>query len=233
MNREHTNGVRQEPDVPRQQIVRMKVIRGTARPDPADPTNPDANEPTKVAICKLWDGVNTGQQEIPVLCGAVRKTNDEIFATRPAGGTGATNPETATTPGDESTEMPVIWREIFVADTFYRLQITGYAPIVGQVNKWRYSWGAVKLVRYNQWVAADTPQDTDILSGVPAYNTCEANNSSAGWQGNSVNVDNLPPGVNIEPIQGNPVVRAWVETNCDGQPELYFTVPNAITINCA
>jgi hypothetical protein len=231
-DRQHTNqGHRPEVDIPRLQIVRAIVARGTTRPNPDDVAHP---VPVKVAIVHLWDGINQGVDDIPVSTSQVRKPGDVIFIFRPSGGTGQTNPETASPPEDESTEYPVIWKEIFVEDKKYTIQITGNAVITGQTNKWEYAWTFVRPQRKNSWAAPTdtTEQDTDIISGVKAYNTCEANNSGAGWQGNSVNIDLLPPDINILPVQGNPVVRAWVETNCDGNPELYFSYENAITIDC-
>jgi hypothetical protein len=234
--RDNTHGDdnhRPEVEAQRAQIVRFRVERGTSRPDPEDPTNPDANIPARVAICRLWDGINKGQEDIPVATGAPRKLGDEIFATRPLGGTGVTNPESATTPGDPSTEQYVIWKEMFIADTFYRFQVGGFAAIAGKVNKWSYAWLPVKLIRANSWGAADVMDaELEAIASVPAYNTCEANNGPLGVQGNSVDVSLLPAGTNILPIQGNPIVRGWVEVNCDGFPELMFTLPNAITTVC-
>ena len=231
-HREQTNqSHRPEGDKIPLQIRRVKVVRGTTRPNPDDPDRPIR---ARVAICHWWDGINEGTDEIPVATPVPRKADDVIFICRPAGGTGLTNPETATDPDDPSTELPVIWREIFVEDKRYTLQITGYSAITGQTNKWRYSWVFVRPTRNNQWdiPTDESEQDGSDISGIYAYNSCEANNSASGMQGDSVNVDLLPPGVNLLPIQGNPVVPAWVETNCDGDAELYFCVPNSITTDC-
>lgn len=231
-DRENTNrDFRPEDEAVRKQIVRMRVKRGTVRPDPDFPDDPDKVSATLVFICKLWDGLNEGATEIPVAVSEGRLVDDEIFAFRPDGGTNETNPETADTPGDPATEDRVIWREIFVLQRRYWIKITGYTPIADTTNRWQYSWEMQVVNRHGTFKAPELPDDS-ISTGVLAYNSIEANNSFSGWQGNSVNLDVLPPTVNVQPVQGQPVVRAWAETNCDGDPELIFSYENAITNIC-
>lgn len=94
---------RPEPEIPRQQIVRAKVVRVPTRTAP-----PAAN----CAIVKVYDGINLGTTEIPVETAVTRAVDDVIYVYRPAGGTEGTNPETATDTSDPDTEFPLIWREI-------------------------------------------------------------------------------------------------------------------------
>jgi hypothetical protein len=230
MARDDTHNLpRIEPATQRPAVVRMKVVRGTTRPDPDDPLAEP--EVTDVYICHVFDGINEGTDEIPVKCEEGRKPGDIVFAFMPLGGTDATNPETATDPGDPSTELRVIWQELFAAQKKYWIKITGATAITGASNRWVYGWEKVRLVRGGTFAPPQIP-DSSLLTGILAYNSVEANNSGGGIQGNSIDLALLPPGVNILPVQGGPVVRAWVETNCDGDAELIFQYENAITADC-
>lgn len=228
-NRERRN--RAEDEAVRRQVVRFKVVRGTTRPDPDDPDNPDADIPTLVFICHIWDGENEGTLDIPILLSSPAIPGEELYAMRPDGGTSETNPETADPPDDITTEKKVVWREIFVLERRYWIEITSYSEITDVTNRWRYAWARRQLVRNGSWKAPDTAESSGT-TGIYAYNSVEANNSDTGWQGNTANLDALPPSVNVAPVQGNPIVKAWVEVNCDGDPEMIFSYENAITNVC-
>jgi hypothetical protein len=222
---------RPEGITPRLQVWRFKVVRGTSRPDPAEPADESLRTPADCYICHRWDGVNEGTDEYAVKCDEGRLPGDDIYAVQPYGGTDATNPETATTPGDPTTESPVIWREMFVVGRQYWIEITGSEPIAGANNRYTYGWEIRVPNRHGTFKAPAEPE-TSGTTGVPAYNTVEANNSGSGVQGNSADLDVLPVGVSIKPVSGHPVVKAYPIVNCDGDPEMVFSYENALTDIC-
>lgn len=73
----------------------------------------------------------------------------------------------------------------------------------------------------------DEPVQTDMI-----YNTCEANNTASGVQGNSINSATLPAGFSIQPIRGYPVLPARKVTMVNGDPAYLVTYPNAVDGVC-
>lgn len=115
--------------------------------------------------------------------------------------------------------------------TKFKAKITAFTSVAGRTNAWRYSWTEQMLQRDGEYVDPPDPR-TEATTGFFAYNTIEANNGPAGFQGNSVNLDELPGGFGIMAVQGNPVVELEPMINCDGDTEMSFHYENAIGGNC-
>jgi hypothetical protein len=110
-------------------------------------------------------------------------------------------------------------------------KITGYATISGQDNRWRYSWEQQSRTE-DGWMTT-----RNGLSGTTtaawAINSIEANNSNAGVQGNSVDLAaDVPATITIKPVQGNPVVRLYIEIFGDGVYRHTFEYINGIDVEC-
>jgi len=99
-------------------------------------------------------------------------------------------------------------------------KITGSSLISGHANRWTYTVTEQALEKEGRW-----KDKADGYSGA-AYNTIEANNTSSGVQGDGTDVDNLPAGVELQPIGNGAVVRAWRVINCEGAIEVMFAAPN-------
>lgn len=117
------------------------------------------------------------------------------------------------------------------ANGFY-IRVVSSTPIAGAFNRWSYAW--VEQLVNKVGTFKDRPAgQTSATSGIPAYNSMEANNAETGIQGNGIDIANLPAGWTIKPIGIGAVVWARVERNCDGDQELYFGAPNAVDGACA
>lgn len=106
-------------------------------------------------------------------------------------------------------------------------------PIDISPNRWKYEFIEVRPMwdtENSKWIWEQVPEDEGgIVSHeakmnpdpfddeevfqdeLYAYNSVEAHNTGAGTEGNSVDVDNLPDGFELQPVQGGPIVRAWVD----------------------
>ena len=121
------------------------------------------------------------------------------------------------------------------------MKITGYQVIAGATNRWKYTWIEQRAAVGGRWedVPGGLSNNTEHVGGF-AYNSIEANNAAAGVQGNSVNISTLPSGFTIQPVSGNPVVRAWRETECPevgseepgGKSSWHFSYENAVIGAC-
>jgi len=110
------------------------------------------------------------------------------------------------------------------------VKITGSSPISGRTNAFVYSWVEVELDIDARWV--DKPEGRSSGStGLIAYNSCENANSESGWQGNSVNIADIPTGW-FQPVQGTPVVRGEFIIDCNGDLKLIFQYENGISGQC-
>ncbi len=107
------------------------------------------------------------------------------------------------------------------------IKISGYSVLTGAYNRWRYSWAEQELVEDGVWQAK--PAGRSSPSAGWAYNSIEANNGETGIQGNSINIDALPAGVEYLPVQGSPVVKAWPVINCNDIVEWQFSYENAVS----
>lgn len=110
------------------------------------------------------------------------------------------------------------------------IKITGSSAIGGRTNAWRYSWVEMRLERDGLFIEAINPRSSSNAGY--AYNSIENNNSATGIQGNSVDLSTLPASMQFLPVRGNPVVRAWRQTNCDDQDEWIFSYENTVQGEC-
>lgn len=116
--------------------------------------------------------------------------------------------------------------------TWFWAKITSSAEI--SAGRWKYAW-----TEQNR-TATGFADMTDGRSGTTsenfAINACEANNDSAGVQGNSIDLDGQVftdnDGLELQPVRGDPVVRIWVESDADGNPAFTFEYINAIDGEC-
>jgi hypothetical protein len=114
------------------------------------------------------------------------------------------------------------------------IKITAFATINGATNRWKYSWVQQKLSASGVWVEKNNGMSSGT-TGMFAYNSVEANNSAAGIQGNSIDIANVPAGFSIKPVQGNPIVQAYILYNCNvpREKEVTFAYENAVDGKCS
>jgi len=113
------------------------------------------------------------------------------------------------------------------------IKITGNAT--NGTNQWKYAW--TEQVRTSTgWQNAANARSGTTSSDF-ALNACEANNSGSGVQGNSVDIDGQTftdnSDLELQPVQGNPVVWARRGTDTSGNACLTFEYQNAIDGECA
>lgn len=113
------------------------------------------------------------------------------------------------------------------------IKITGNAT--NGTNQWKYAW--TEQVRTSTgWQDAANAR-TGATSSDFALNACEANNDGTGIQGNSIDIDGTVftdnSDLEIQPVQGDPVVWAWRGVDASGNPCLTFEYVNAVDGNCA
>ena len=112
------------------------------------------------------------------------------------------------------------------------IKITGHTT--NGTNQWKYAW--TEQVRTSTgWQDAANAR-TGTTSSDYALNACEANNDGTGVQGNSVDIDGSiftdNTDLDIQPVQGDPVVWAWRGVDASGEPCLTFEYVNAIDGEC-
>lgn len=100
-------------------------------------------------------------------------------------------------------------------------------------NRWEYDW-------VEQWrvagVWADKPRGRSSTETTRALNSVESFNDGSGVEGNSINIDNLGDGFDLQPVQGEPVVRMRVDFYKDGERwkiAYSFSYENAVDGECA
>ncbi|MEM6260163.1 MAG: hypothetical protein AAGI37_17950 [Planctomycetota bacterium] len=115
------------------------------------------------------------------------------------------------------------------------IRVTGNAAVGGETNRWQYAWTEQVRTSTGWQDAANARSGT--TSTDYAMNACEANNSDAGVQGNSVDLDGSVfddnTGLELQPVQGSPVVWAWRGVDASNNPCLTFEYVNAIDGECA
>ena len=117
-------------------------------------------------------------------------------------------------------------------------QFSIWAKITGNAadgtNKWKYAWT-------EQQRTASGWQDlsggrTGTTSTDFAVNANEANNDGAGIQGNSIDIDGTVfddnSDLEIQPVQGDPVVRVWAELSSTNTLVYTFEYVNAVDGEC-
>ena len=112
----------------------------------------------------------------------------------------------------------------YVPKCWLYVKITGATPISGQPNRWQYNWTEQTPGAAGLWV--DKPSGCSSGSSGYGYNSMEANNSSAGIQGNGIDLASLPAGSALLPIRGNPVVFGELLADCTGAKFLSFEAVN-------
>lgn len=110
------------------------------------------------------------------------------------------------------------------------IKITGNSAIPNRSYAWQYSFIEQELAQYGQF--QDKIGGVTSASGIYAYNTIESNNTNTGIQGNSINVDTIPPTFAFQAVRGSPVVLAFPTNNCSGIVEYLFSYENAIDGEC-
>lgn len=128
-----------------------------------------------------------------------------------------------------------------VAITMQDMNIDGrsaaafWAKITGSTaddtNKWTYA--------FTEWerTASGWQSKTGGRSGSGALNSVEASNDGTGIQGNSIDIDGTVfddnTGLEIQPVQGEPIVRMTAEVLADGTEVYSFEYVNAVDGECA
>ncbi len=111
---------------------------------------------------------------------------------------------------------------------------TFYAKITGNTslsdNKWSYNFEEVYLDDSADWVTVSGGR-THTTHGT-ALNTLEANNSSSGVQGNGIDLANLPPEYEIQPIANGGVHRMEGPLGAPGAQHCVFSCPNGVDGVC-
>lgn len=116
--------------------------------------------------------------------------------------------------------------------TSFWAKITGSLAMSGATNRWQYAWSE-QVRNATGW---ETPEGG--RSGTTeedfALNSVEANNDGAGVEGHGVDVDgdDYPDGFEVQPIQGDRVVRMWEEATADGELCYSFEATNADDGTC-
>ena len=134
--------------------------------------------------------------------------------------------------GTSGDQWAIVHLEPFHAESFWA-KITGNAA--DGTNKWKYAWT-------EQQRTATGWQDlsggrTGTTTTDFAVNANEANNSGAGVQGNSIDIDGTVfddnSDLEIQPVQGDPVVRVWAEMSSTSTLVYTFEYVNAVDGECA
>ena len=117
------------------------------------------------------------------------------------------------------------------ANTFWA-KITSSAT--DGTNKWKYAW--TEQTRTAAGWEDLTDGRTGTTSSDFAINSLEANNDGTGVQGNSIDIDGAVftdnSGLEIQPVQGDPVVRMIVDI-IDAAQLYTFEYVNAVDGECA
>jgi hypothetical protein len=113
-------------------------------------------------------------------------------------------------------------------ETGFHVRIASSEAVTDQPNHYVYT--GYRQIPYTPGLWQDDPDNTDAVT--PIYNTCEANNSASGKQGNGVDLGDYPDGTEIPPLQGNPVLWCRPGVDCYGDPEYWVSEANAAPFIC-
>lgn len=129
-------------------------------------------------------------------------------------------------------QLPPVPAIIPGQDSFWA-KITGNAA--DGTNKWKYAWTEQQRTA-SGWQDLSGGRTGTTTTGF-AVNGIEANNDGTGIQGNSVDIDGTifddNTDLEIQPVQGDPVVRMWVDADSSGALAYTFEYVNAIDGECA
>jgi hypothetical protein len=122
-------------------------------------------------------------------------------------------------------------RQKYVRQSFFA-KITGSSEI--STNRWKYAWTE------QQRTATGFQDKPNGRSGTTAdrfaINSVEASNDGSDTEGNSVDVDGTifddNSGLEMQPVEGNPVVTMWFDYDDEGNPAYTFEYVNAIDGEC-
>lgn len=124
------------------------------------------------------------------------------------------------------------WEFIPNGGVSFWAKITGSAT--NGTNKWKYAW-AEQERSSSGWADLTGGRSGTTSTGF-ALNSIEANNDGTGIQGNSVDIDGTlfddNTGLEIQPVQGDPVVRMWAEEDTGGTIAYSFEYVNAVDGDC-
>jgi len=111
-------------------------------------------------------------------------------------------------------------------------KITGSLTMSGADNRWQYAWS--EQVRTATGWTTPTGGRSGTTEEDFALNSAEAFNDATGVQGHGVDIDgaDYPAGFEMQPIQGDRVVRMWQETATDGSVAFSFEATNADDGTC-
>lgn len=100
-------------------------------------------------------------------------------------------------------------------------------------NKWKYAWQEVRRTA-SGW--EDTPNGrSGTTSTGYALNSIESGNDGSGVEGNSIDrsKSDYPTGFSMQPVQGLPVVRMYVDCLSDGSLAYTFEYVNGEDGTCS
>ena len=166
---------------------------------------------------RLWDGGDGNPAKVKSIDGQVRAADDLVTLgfRHGADGTG-------------------VWYVVPSGPSSFWAKITGNAA--DGTNKWKYAWTE------QQRTASGWQDLSGGRSGTTstdfAVNANEANNDGTGVQGNSIDIDGTVfddnSDLEIQAVQGDPVVRMYVETDITAGGLAYsFEYVNAVDGECA
>ena len=136
--------------------------------------------------------------------------------------------------GTSGTQWAIVDLNHAQPTTCFWAKITGNAA--DGTNKWKYAWTE------QERTSAGWQDLTGGRSGTTstdfALNSLEASNSGSGVQGNSIDIDGAVftdnSDLEIQPVQGDPVVRMYVEPEVTAGALAYsFEYVNAVDGECA
>ena len=124
----------------------------------------------------------------------------------------------------------VVWEFTPPACESFWAKITGNAA--NGTNRWKYAWTEVERTS-TAFQDLSGGRSGTTSSGF-AINGGEANNDGTGVQGHGVDIDgdDYPAGFEVQPIQGDPVVRMYVEYTSSGTAYYTFYATNADDGTC-
>ena len=124
-------------------------------------------------------------------------------------------------------------RAIVLSQDSFWAKITGNAA--DGTNKWKYAWTEQQRTAAG-WQDLSGGRSGTTSTGF-AVNANEANNDGTGVQGNSIDIDGTVfddnSDLEIQPVQGDPVVRMWAELSSTNTLVYTFEYVNAVDGECA
>lgn len=110
-------------------------------------------------------------------------------------------------------------------------QITGKVDIITD-RRWKYTWESGNLDSSEFFV--ENFLITYSITGVYAYNTCEALQQSGGQNnGPGFINNNIPSGFKLKPIATGTFVHMFMNRGSDSKIRFTFSMPNAVDGTCS